>query len=544
MSPRSQQTVLLFLAPLLVAVVLMLPRLADPHFGFFDDTSTIQIARRVLDGEWTAVLEGSRGRARPLYWLLYTAIYALAGARPFWFFLGNTILLCAIVVEVILLAQDLGADRRQASLAGLLFVLAGPVLENVYTLSKPELQQILWILLALLLAHRAGRWRGARRMAAILLGGLAVLAACNTKETTVLLLPISALWLTLGWGLRRLKAPGGDRGFLRDPALALACFGGGLVYLASSSVYLAADRLREGYASGFTFHLASVVANFRIWLDWLNRDYLYLLPLFVLALLGFRAWRPRLAPILMWTIWMAIWLAIYLPWIFTPEYYLLPLALGAALLGAQLVSWALETAQASSRPMRIAGWTTLALSGILWALTLPNSYTNGRLQLAIDSANAEMIAYLSAAMPEDSVVLINLPVDGEYGTRFPGIVETFGDRTDLAVGLLAAEDPESPARDGRGVALVLPVFKNEFYPSVRVGFYGHQTAAPNEAARELADGAPPVHRAVRTFRLFNVDAARLFCPVAPQIGYCAVPNTPFDRRLLEYGWEIYVIPSD
>src|SRR3989304_378280 len=113
MSPRSQQTVLLFLAPRLLAVVLMLPRLADPHFGFFDDTSTIQTAQSVVDGDWSAVMEGYRGRARPLYWLLYTAIYAVAGAHPFWFFVGNTILLCLIVVGVILLARNLGADRRE-----------------------------------------------------------------------------------------------------------------------------------------------------------------------------------------------------------------------------------------------------------------------------------------------------------------------------------------------------------------------------------------------------------------------------------------------
>ena len=58
----------------------------------------------------------------------------------------------------------------------------------------------------------------------------------------------------------------------------------------------------------------------------------------------------------------------------------------------------------------------------------------------------------------------------------------------------------------------------------------------------LGAAARPAFRATQGFRLFNIDAARLFCPAVPQLRYCAVPNTPFDRRRPEYGWEIYVIP--
>jgi hypothetical protein len=529
---------------MLVAVVLMLPRLADPHFGFFDDTSSIQTAQGFLRGDWSVVLEGERGRARPMYWLLYTAIYAVAGAHPFWFFVGNTILLCLIVVGVILLARSLGADRREAWFAGMLFVLSGPVLENVYTLSKPELQQLLWIVASLLLARAAERSGGSSRILKIGLAAVAVLAACNTKETAFLLLPISLVWLGLGWMMRRARAEGPQAGYLRDPALAIASLAGVLLYFGLSATYLTPARLGEGYGSGFAFDVARLITTARIWADWLNRDYLFLLPLALLAVLRYRLLRPRLGHVLMWITWMAAWVGVYLPWIFTPEYYLLPLAVGAALLGGILMSLALDAARGPARAWRLAAAGTLALSASLWLLTLPNEYTNGRFQLAIDSANAEMVDFLSANMPKDGVVLVNLPEDGEYAVRLPGIIESFGGRSDLTVGILTAEDPADPAWAKRQVALVLPVFENQFYPSVRTGFHIEHAVSLNEAAQTYLGSLTPAYRATRSFRLFASDAARIFCPVVPQLGYCAVPNTPFDRRVLEYGWEIYLLPPD
>lgn len=64
-------------------------------------------------------------------------------------------------------------------------------------MSRRRLQTIL---LALLLALWAERSRGTRRVGAVGLAGLAAAAACNTKETAVLLLPISLTWLSLGAG--------------------------------------------------------------------------------------------------------------------------------------------------------------------------------------------------------------------------------------------------------------------------------------------------------------------------------------------------------
>ena len=545
MSPRSRQAILLSLTPILVAVLLMLPRLADPHFGFFDDPATLRVAQQVSHGDWGAVLETASGRARPLYWLYPAAVYALAGASPFWSFFGNTVLLALVVAGVVALAHQLGADRWEASLAGGLFVLSGPVIENAYTLSKPELQQLVWILLALLLALWAERSRGTRRVAAVGLAGLAVAAACNTKETAVLLLPISLTWLGLGAALRRFRVAVHARGYLRDPSFLMACVLGLVVYVGQSSLYVNPGLLREGYGSGYQIELEKMLQTARAWVDWLNRDFLYLVPLLVLAVLRVGRLRPRLSEAARWAGWLVLWFALYLPWKFAPEYYLLPFAVGAALLGALLVSVLRQVVVQEKGGWRAAAAAALVLSGLLFVLTLPNNYTNGRLQLAIDSANAEMLDDVLESAPPNAVVLLNHPEGGEYSVHFPSLVTEQGGRSDLTVAVFRSQDPKAEGWEGKTILVVLPVFENQFYPSVRLGVFAHDAARWNEGARAyLGAAARPAFRATQRFRLFNVDAARLFCPAVPQLGYCAVPNTPFDGRLLEYGWEIYFLPPD
>ena len=540
---------LLPFTPVVFALVLMAPRLAEPHFGFFDDAITLQAAQRVADGEWQVATGGAlgpQGRARPVYWLYNSALYVLAGDDPFWFFVGNTILLCATVAAVIALAGRLSSDGRVAWVAGTLFILSGPVIENAYTLSKPELQQILWILLSLWLAHAAEKSEGPGRIVGIGLAAVAVFVACNTKETAVLLLPVSLAWLGIGWILPRLRISVAGQAYLADPALFFACLAGVAAYVASSSAYTTADRLLAGYASGFQFDPVRMLATARVWVDWLNRDFLYLAPPTALVLLRFRRFRPRLGQALPWAIWMGLWVVVYIPWVFTPEYYLLPAAVGAALLGALLLSANLEILHAERGLWRPAAAAALGLGGLLLLLTLPNNYTNGRLQLAIDSANAEMLEHVLGEAPQGAVVLFNLQdADAEYATTFPVFVNELGGRDDLTVRRFAAQDPAAEGWDGRAVELILPVFENQFTPSVRVGVFAHDAAAWNENARPyMGDSAREIYRAVRQFTLFNIDSARLFCPLVPAISYCAVPYAPLDRRVLEYGWAIYRLSGE
>ena len=298
----------------------------------------------------------------------------------------------------------------------------------------------------------------------------------------------------------------------------MACVLGLVVYVGLSSLYVNPGLLREGYGSGYQIELEKMVQAARAWVDWLNRDFLYLVPLLVLAVLRLGRLRPRLSEAARWAAWLVLWFALYLPWKFAPEYYLLPFAVGAALLGALLVSVLRQVVVHEKGGWRAAAAAVLVLSGLLFVLTLPNNYTNGRLQLAIDSANAEMLDEVVEGAPPNAVVLLNHPEGGEYSVHFPSLVTERGGRSDLTVAVFRSQDPKAEGWEGKTILVILPVFENQFYPSVRLGVFAHDAARWNEG--RVPTWAPPParpSRATQRFRLFNVDAARLFCPAAPQL---------------------------
>src|SRR5206468_7429748 len=133
------------------------------------------------------------------------------------------------------------------------------------------------------------------------------------------------------------------------------------------------------------------------------RDFAFLLPLLAVALLsrvgGRPAWRR---PILYACVWMAGWLAVYLPWPATFAYYLLPFAFGAAVLAGTVVgaSWYARGPEHPLARRRLA-WSVLVASGLLWVPAGVNAVADARVQLAVDRANADLVDFL-ASLPSRS----------------------------------------------------------------------------------------------------------------------------------------------
>src|SRR3989304_5649514 len=116
-------------------------------------------------------------------------------------------------------------------------------------------------------------------------------------------------------------------------------------------------------------------------------------------------------------------------------------AASSSILGALRLSVNLEVLRAERGLWRPAAAGALVLGGLLLLLTLPNNYTNGRLQLAIDSANAEMLEHVLGEAPAGAVVLFNLQdADAEYATTFPVFVNELGGRDDLTARPFSAQD--------------------------------------------------------------------------------------------------------
>jgi len=530
-------------SPLLVCVVILLPRLLSAQFGFFDDAVTLTTARRIWAGQWSLGPDPN-GRFRPAYWLFYALLVRLFGEHPAWYFLTNLVLWLAITCGLIRLARGLGLGRGAAWMAGLTFVLSGPVLENVYTLSKPELPQAVLMMLLLLASGLYARPNSRPGKIALFLG-MAVLAflACTAKETGVLLAPAALFSVLASWAASRsTRQPGGQ-----PPKPRLVLLWSSLIGVAFYSIlsYLIVRKNPLAGQSGFLQYSRSwLIGQARLMLGWLRRDYLYLLPVGLVALPAAlrKENRAKLFLVVELLGWLALWTGVYIPWRYYPEYYLLPAALAAALLSG-IAFTLVRPWLAGSRPRRALAWAGLALSGLLLLLTLPSQVANGRLQLAADRANADMLAYVVEHVPVKSAVWINIQTPNEYVDEFELWLTQVRGRADLQVDYYHDQDPAAVPTRGGQVWIVTPFMENQFYPSVRVGMDELSTREWGASLEKDITGQGETVAQIReSFRSSNLDPLRFFCPLARSLSYCQVPDAPLDQRVFAYGWTIVRIP--
>jgi hypothetical protein len=540
-SPSFRGLLLYF--PLLLCVAVMLPRLWSPQLGFFDDAVGLITAKGIWSGQ--GILHGDvNGRFRPIYWLSYAVIYRLAGNTPFWFFFGNLVLFLLITACAIRLALGFGLDSKAAWVVGITLVIAGPVLENVYTFGKPEPLQMVWILLLLLacgLYPRARAWYW--KLAAVL--GMASLAflACNTKETGVLLIPATWVSWLMAWVWYRFTGRAGHPAVKQRLALACSSLAGVFSYWVLSSTILK-KSLFNSRSGAFNYHFSWIVSQIHLEGFWMVRDFLYLVPIGVIALVFAirKSNRDCLLPIIECLVWIALWLGVYLPWTYIPEYYLLPVAISAALLCGLFFSlnWKLLAEPLPGKNLAVAA---LILSGLLLTLTLPSQVSNGRLQLATDRANADMLAFVVQHVPQGSTVWININPPNEYVGEFTLWVTQLENRPDLRVDYFHSQSLAEAQLRGGAVWIVSPYMENLFYPSVRVGMTELPTRQWNEALDQYMAGHGSLIRLIRqSFTSSNLDPLRFFCPLARSLSYCKVPDAPLDHRVFAYGWKIYSLP--
>src|SRR5512143_2677596 len=142
-------------APILICILIMIPRLVSPQFGLLDDGRSLTISQGIIHGNWDLSWDVIAGRARPIYWAAFAFWYLLAGGHAFWYFLGNLIVFSATTILLIGLVKNLGGSNIQAFLTGTVFTLSTPVIENVYTLSKGENLQVLLLIIAVSLVFLA-----------------------------------------------------------------------------------------------------------------------------------------------------------------------------------------------------------------------------------------------------------------------------------------------------------------------------------------------------------------------------------------------------
>jgi hypothetical protein len=528
------------LAPVPLAVLVMLPRLASPQFGLLDDGLTLQTGREVI-GQWSSVLHliPETGRFFPAYWLIYSAAFGIVGVRPLAFFTINALLFAGLLAMLARLVRLSGGTQLQSAIVIVLFALCGPAIETFYTLSKADSLQMTWIGASLLAtAAAATDARRVRQAGLIAAAGVAVLLAHATKETSMVLIPISLGWLAIDWSSSRER---------------VACTRFVVIYVTVNLVaaaaftalrwYYAPLGLAQGtYTRAYALDTGTVgAALFRI-SAWLIRDFAFLLPLLAAAAVSLvRGGSASRRPLLFAGVWMAGWLAVYMPWPATFAYYLFPFAFGASVLAGTVIGncWAFRQGLHSVTRRRMA-WSLLVTTGLLWLVSTANAVADARVQLTVDRANAEMLEFL-ARLPTHSRIVVNTRLN-EYVVELPLHLSEVNGRPDLVVQHVAGW-PVSRAAMAE-VFVVTPQMTSPPAPTVRIPL--DETGARHDEAilaTLLAGRGDLVYRRAEHTPLIQFGLHGLLCHVTPDwltdAGYCPNDRRLIDRRPFSYGWQIH-----
>jgi hypothetical protein len=448
-------------------------------------------------------------------------------------FFYNTFILTCTTLLLMYLARRHGASPLQAAVVGVLYVLSGPIIESFYTATKIEPLQILLILAAISLAFLLVE---SQRLAfRILLAGLTFLGAFLAflcKETTLVMIPIALLWMGGAWFF---KIPRREQTALQ---LLLAAF-----IVAAFAFWLARAHYvvphAPGYAAQYQLSIQQVLVSTYRWGGWLIRDFPYLLICAV-----FLAWEMKRGSVghkggLLFAsaIWMGGWAAIFLPWVYTVEYYILPFAAGCAVFCGLLIGDMVEDLHSPRRTER--GWSRIGLGIILVLLltTLGNNYTNARLQLAIDSENERLLDELALSVPPAGRVLVNLDRENSYVGNVARHLQIVRGRADLTV-LPFSERDALP-----GDYVLTFSVQNQPMFFVRLGTAELSARQKNSRLQEfIGRQVRPLYETETEYRQFNVNLVRLAC-LGVHLDFCDKDIPVVDTRPLSYGGAIYRLPG-
>jgi hypothetical protein len=528
--------------PVLLAVLLMLPRLLAPEFGLFDDGGILVTADKIAHGTWYTGADSVEGRFRPIHWLWFTLSYLVGGKNPFWFYLANTLAFALIVAGLIYLVHTLTGSRLQAWIAGLVFVLAGPVGESFLTL-KGEVILLTLIVLSLLVVLLYPRARNVAQKAGVsALTALVLSLAYLTKETTLVLLPVSMVWYLLArfW-------PGYEKDPVRTAtrgAYLLANLVAAPVFFLLRKTAISGQISGGTYSGQYSFQLGQIGDSALRWAGWLARDFLWVVPLGLLAilLLILRRTLPDNTLLIDAFVWMGAWVCIYLPWNFMAEYYMLPFALGLAV----FVSACIVAIVPAWRKLGWRRWTcgaVAAVSLVLLVGTLLNSVTNARVQLAVDAANARMLAYLVHSTDPGSTIVVNIQDPNEYYYEMQTQLAQVDGRPDLK--LLSLYPGMDLSGESGTVYIISPFLENQPQLTVRMGVIESTQNAWNAKLRGFLAGHPGsqvLFESSNSFWLSDVNYPRIFCSFIKTRAFCAASVPLLDIRPFTYGWTIYQLP--
>ena len=547
---RALLRILWVLSPCILAVIIVLPRLLSPQFGLLCDGNTLQAARQIRGGNWQ-LWDLQNRRSRPIYWAFWYFVDVLANQDPMWFYILQTVLLIFMVAALILLIYVVTKNTWRAWLTGVLFVLSGPIIETFYTLSKSEHLALLLLIISLTIGFNAWKAQvGRKRWLHILLIALFAFMAASTKETAIVVLPISAVWLFVLLKDHSVSATirSKDAEYFLASVIASGCF------LIMRSIMVGADLIGSGYSDQYEFSLSRLLSSGSRWAGWLIHDFAYTLPLILLLIIWVLK-REKITHgriLVMSAIWMGGWLSIYLFWVFVADYYLLPFAAGMAIFSAAILFNMIERWRAgSSRGFLLPA--VFIIFTILLFITIPNNITLARQQLKVDAANSRLLDFLAQELEPNQQLIVNIPAESEYIEQIS--LQLF-ELHSLDVEVIAYE-PGLPQRINKNddSLIISPTIENQVLLSPRLGIYELVQIELNEILiTNFGNEWKPVSIIEEEYRIFTIDLPRIFCPLVEKQNYSDVSTTSkamssmerycsaaplVDRQPFTYRWVVF-----
>lgn len=534
---------IIIIIPLLVAVLIMVPRLLSPQFGVMDDGLIYVEVQKILQGDFSMDYDIQAGRFRPLYWLYFTLIYLIAGPNPLWFFIGHLLILLILLIEIRALMKYLHAQDWQILLSSLVFLFSIPIIENFYTLSKGDPLSLVFILASLLCFEKIkGTDQKTARWIFALLAFLNGLFAIWAKETAYIMAPISGSWAAYTF-LQRKKFSRRKRQaywiYFASMAASMAAF-----FLLRS--VLGAPSVTGGsFTVRYSFTLSSLLERIPRWVTLYASYYHYLVPFVVMAaiiLLLKRDIDPeQKLHFFQWGLWLLAWVGALLPWEYARAYYLLAFSLGASIL---IGLFAGHLKVMLNHPHQALRWVMITLTTftiVLFLASLTHYRTHARVQLIFDRTNHQMLEITREITPNNGAVFVSLETKKEYVEGIEYFLVDFYGMSAIDYTHISVETLERLHWYSDGIVL-MPYVANLPRLAVRAGIDEEFTMLWNEIVlRNKGDRLTPITQVREEFRIINLNLPVIFCPLVGNKGFCENHDPFFDTRVFSYGWDIYTI---
>jgi len=537
----SIKKALFILTPFIAATLIMLPRLASPQFGFFDDARMLAQSEDLLQGDFSMRVDKQAGRFRPVYWLYYTAIFAVAGNHPFWFFIGNLFIFYILLYEIRLILKDIGLSDSLIAVTSLLFVFSMPIIENFYTLSKGEPLQLVFILAAMIFSTKR-KEQHKYDWIRIVLSAICVLIAILIKETAMIMVPIFLLWAGIDYVS---KAPDSKKGLITTLSLSAAAILAVASYFLLRSIWGATALLGGTYTDRYLVDVGSLFQKLLRWMTQFAFYFHYLLPVILIVVIllfsknSFTEKERRLT--FQWGIWCLLWYGILIPWEYAELYYLLPFGFGVSILIGIIIRPILRAIKSNHKFKRVTISIFSIAVGILFILTLPNYLTDAKTQLTFDQVNQDMLDFVTDFAEEGDSIYVNIETSNEYTEMLEVYLRKIYQLQKITYGIIDAEQIENFDRQSEGIVL-MPFIDNQPTLTVRAGveeFYQKQWnerfLEKTESNREL------LKRIEESFQISNINLPVVICPILGDRGFCENPDPIIDTQIFTYGWEIFEI---